>query len=150
MMRVPGSKGSLLEAKAAGADVRFVYSPLDALRIAVENPDRRVVFFAVGFETTAPSTAVTLLKARADAVANFGVFCNHVTIVPPIKAILESPDLRLDGFLGPGHVSTVVGQRPYRFVPAQYRKPLVTAGFEQLDILAASAMLLIQIDEGRR
>ncbi len=127
MMRVPGGKGTLLEAKRRGADVRFVYSPLDALRIAVENPDREVVFFAVGCETTAPSTAITLLRARAQAVTNFRVFCNHVTIVPPIKAILESPDLRLDGFLGPGHVSTVVGNHPYRFVPAQYGKPLVTA-----------------------
>ena len=149
MMRVPGSHGNLLEAKARGADVRFVYSPLDALRIAQENPDRRVVFFAVGFETTAPSTAVTLIKARAESVVNFSVFCNHVTIVPPIKATLESPDLRLDGFLGPGHVSTVVGNRPYRFVPAHYGKPLVTAGFEPLDILAAIVMLLTQIKEGR-
>jgi hydrogenase expression/formation protein HypD len=149
MMRVPGSRGNLLEAKAGGADVRFVYSPLDALRIAREHPDRRVVFFAVGFETTAPSTAVTLLKARADGIDNFSVFCNHVTIVPPIKAILESPDLRLDGFLGPGHVSTVVGNRPYRFVPQQYGKPVVTAGFEPLDILQAIAMLLAQIREGR-
>ena len=149
MMRVPGSRGSLLEAKARGADVRFVYSPLDALRIAIEQPDRQVVFFAVGFETTAPSTAVTLLRAREAGVKNFSVFCNHVTIVPPIKAILESPDLRLDGFLGPGHVSTVVGNRPYRFVPAVYGKPLVTAGFEPLDILQAILMLLTQIREGR-
>jgi hydrogenase expression/formation protein HypD len=149
MMRVPGSNGTLLSAKARGADVRFVYSPLDALRIATENPDREVVFFAVGFETTAPSTAVTLLRARALGVSNFRVFCNHVTIVPPIKAILDSPDLRLDGFLGPGHVSTVVGNRPYRFVPAHYGKPLVTAGFEPLDILQAIAMLLTQIREGR-
>jgi hydrogenase expression/formation protein HypD len=149
MMRVPGSRGSLLDAKARGADIRFVYSPLDALRLAVEHPDRRVVFFAVGFETTAPSTAVTLLKARADGVENFSVFSNHVTIVPPIKAILESPDLRLDGFIGPGHVSTVIGNRPYRFVPAQYGKPIVTAGFEPLDVLAAVSMLLAQIREGR-
>jgi hydrogenase expression/formation protein HypD len=149
MMRVPGGHGNLLEAKARGADVRFVYSPLDALRIAVENPDREVVFFAVGFETTAPSTAVTLLKARDDDVRNFSVFSNHVTIVPPIKAILESPDLRLDGFLGPGHVSTVIGNHPYRFVPKQYGKPLVTAGFEPLDILQAIMMLLIQIRQGR-
>jgi hydrogenase expression/formation protein HypD len=149
MMRVPGSNGNLLEAKARGADIRFVYSPLDALRIAMQSPDREVVFFAVGFETTAPSTALTLLKAREHGVTNFSVFCNHVTIVPPIKAILESPDLRLDGFLGPGHVSTVIGQRPYRFVPAQYGKPLVTAGFEPLDILQALAMLLLQIREGR-
>ena len=149
MMRVPGGRGTLLEAKARGADVRFVYSPMDALRVAVEHPERQVVFFAVGFETTAPSTALTLLKARQGGVTNFSVFCNHVTIVPPIKAILDSPDLRLDGFLGPGHVSTVVGNRPYRFVPEVYGKPLVTAGFEPLDILAAIEMLLAQIREGR-
>jgi hydrogenase expression/formation protein HypD len=149
MMRVPGGNGTLLEAKARGADVRMVYSPLDALRIAVENPERNVVFFAIGFETTAPSTALTLLRARDDGITNFSVFCNHVTIVPPIKAILESPDLRLDGFLGPGHVSTVVGNRPYRFVVDTYRKPLVTAGFEPLDILQAVAMLLAQIRQGR-
>ena len=149
MMRVPGGNGNLLAAKARGADVRFVYSPLDALRIAIEAPNREVVFFAVGFETTAPSTALTLLRARELGVANFTVFCNHVTIVPPIKAILESPDLRLDGFLGPGHVSTVVGNRPYRFVTEQYGKPLVTAGFEPLDILQAIDMLLAQIREGR-
>lgn len=149
MMRVPGSRGSLLEAKARGADVRFVYSPLDALKLAVENPQRHVVFFAVGFETTAPSTAVTLARAKALGVENFSVFANHVTIVPPIKAILDSPDLRLDGFLGPGHVSTVVGVRPYRFVPDVYRKPLVVAGFEPLDILASVHMLLQQITQGR-
>ncbi len=149
MMRVPGSNGTLLQAKARGADVRVVYSPLDALQVAVDNPDREVVFFAVGFETTAPSTAVTLLKARAHAVANFSVFSNHVTIVPPIKAILDSPDLRLDGLLGPGHVSTVVGTRPYRFVSADHGLPLVVAGFEPLDILQAIAMLLAQLDEGR-
>ena len=112
-------------------------------------PNREIVFFAVGFETTAPSTAVTLLRARELGITNFSVFCNHVTIVPPIKAILESPDLRLDGFLGPGHVSTVVGNRPYRFVPEQYGKPLVTTGFEPLDILHGIAMLLAQIREGR-
>jgi hydrogenase expression/formation protein HypD len=149
MLRVPGSRGNLLEAKARGADVRFVYSPLDALRIAQEHPDRQVVFLAVGFETTAPSTAITVLRARQLGVTNFSVLCNHVTIVPPIKAILESPDLRLDGFLGPGHVSTVVGNRPYRFVPEQYGKPLVTAGFEPLDILQAIEMLLRQLREGR-
>jgi hydrogenase expression/formation protein HypD len=149
MMRVPGSRGNLLEAKARGADVRMVYSPLDALRIARENPDRPVVFFAVGFETTAPSTALTLLAARHDAIDNFSVYCNHVTIIPPIKAILESPDVRLDGFIGPGHVSTVIGTRPYRFVPEVYGKPLVTAGFEPLDILQAIAMLLSQLRDGR-
>ncbi len=149
MLRVPGSTSSLLEAKARGADVRMVYSPLDALKIAVANPDRKVVFFAVGFETTAPSTAVTLLRARELGVRNFSVFSNHVTIVPPLKAILDSPDLRLDGFLGPGHVSTVIGNRPYDFVPQRYGKPLVTAGFEPLDILQAVVMLLQQFADGR-
>ncbi|WP_100498133.1 hydrogenase formation protein HypD [Geodermatophilus chilensis] len=149
MMRVPGSAGSLLEAKARGADVRMVYSPLDALRIAEASPDRQVVFFAVGFETTAPSTAVTLLRAQETGVRNFSVFSNHVTIVPPLKAILESPDLRLDGFLGPGHVSTVIGNRPYEFVARRYGKPLVTAGFEPLDILQSIVMLLEQYAQGR-
>ncbi len=149
MMRVPGSTGSLLEAKARGADVRMVYSPLDALKIAEATPDKQVVFFAVGFETTAPSTAVTLLRAREMGIRNFSVFSNHVTIVPPLKAILESPDLRLDGFLGPGHVSTVIGNRPYDFVARRYGKPLVTAGFEPLDILQSIVMLLEQFAEGR-
>jgi hydrogenase expression/formation protein HypD len=149
MLRVPGSTSSLLEAKARGADVRMVYSPLDALKIALANPDKHVVFFAVGFETTAPSTAVTLLRARELGVPNFSVFSNHVTIVPPLKAILDSPDLRLDGFLGPGHVSTVIGNRPYDFVPQRYGKPLVTAGFEPLDILQAVVMLLQQFADGR-
>jgi len=149
MMRVPGSTSSLLEAKARGADVRMVYSPLDALKIAQANPGKRVVFFAVGFETTAPSTAVTLLRARELGLENFSVFSNHVTIVPPLKSILDSPDLRLDGFLGPGHVSTVIGNRPYDFVPQRYGKPLVTAGFEPLDILQAVVMLLQQFADGR-
>src|SRR3984957_17911885 len=149
MMRVPGSGGSLLEARARGCDVRLVYSPLDALKIAVDNPARQVVYLAVGFETTAPSTAVTLARAKELGVGNFSVFCNHVTIVPPIKAILDSPDLPLSGFIGPGHVSTVVGSRPYRFVPEVYGKPLVVAGFEPLDILASVHMLLQQIREGR-
>jgi hydrogenase expression/formation protein HypD len=149
MMRVPGSNGNLLDAKARGADVRFVYSPLDALKIAIDKPDKQVVFFGIGFETTAPSTAVTLVRARELGLKNFSVFCNHVMIVPPIKAILESPDLRLSGFIGPGHVSTVVGDRPYRFVNDVYHKPLVIAGFEPLDIMAAVAMLLKQIREGR-
>jgi len=149
MMRVPGSNGTLLGAKAQGADVRIVYSPLDALRVAADNPDRQVVFFAVGFETTAPSTAATVLRARQDQAMNFSIFSNHVTIVPPLRAILDSPDLSLDGFIGPGHVSTVIGQRPYRFVAEEYRKPFVTAGFEPLDILQAIAMLMAQIKEGR-
>ncbi len=149
MMRVPGGSGSLLEAKAEGADVRMVYSPLDALRIAKENPGRDVVFFAVGFETTAPSTALTLIRAKAEGVRNFFCFCNHVTIVPPLRALLESPDLRLDGFIGPGHVATVVGARPFEFIPRQYGKPLVVSGFEPLDLLQSVYMVLRQLEEGR-
>jgi hydrogenase expression/formation protein HypD len=149
MMRVPGSEGTLLEAKAEGADVRMVYSPLDALRIAKSNPDRKVVFFAIGFETTAPSTALTLKRAKAEGVENFLCMCNHVTIVPPLRALLDSPDLRLDGFIGPGHVSTIVGARPFEFIPADYGRPLVTAGFEPLDILQAILMILRQLADGR-
>ena len=109
MLRVPGSRGTFLEAKAEGADIRMVYSPLDALRVARENPEREVVFFAIGFETTAPSTALTLQRAKREGVRNFSCLCNHVTILPPLRALLESPDLRIDGFIGPGHVSTVIG-----------------------------------------
>ena len=144
MMRVPGSTSTLLEAKARGADVRMVYSPLDALELAVRNPDRQVVFLAVGFETTAPSTAVTVRQAKAADVANFSVFCNHVTIVPPLQAILDSPGLELDGFLGPGHVSMVVGLSPFAQLSERYRKPIVVSGFEPLDILQGVAMLLTQ------
>ena len=104
---------------------------------------------AIGFETTTPSTALTLLKAAQDGVTNFSIFCNHVTIVPAIKAILDSPDLRLDGFIGPGHVSTVIGCRPYQFIAASFQKPVVVAGFEPLDILQSIYMLLKQLAEGR-
>jgi hydrogenase expression/formation protein HypD len=127
----------------------MVYSPLDALRIARENPDREVVFFAIGFETTAPSTALTLRRARAEGITNFSCMCNHVLIVPPVRALLESPDLRLDGFIGPGHVCTVVGARPFHFIGADYGKPVVIAGFEPLDLLQAVHMILTQIAEGR-
>jgi len=149
MMRVPGSNGSLLDAKAEGADVRFVYSPLDALKLARQYPDKQVVFFAIGFETTAPSTAVTLLRAREEKIKNFSVFCNHVTIIPSIKAILDSPDLRLDGFVGPGHVSMVIGMRPYTFIARDHHKPVVIAGFEPLDIIQSVYMIVKQIREGR-
>jgi hydrogenase expression/formation protein HypD len=149
MLRVPGAHGTLLDAKAGGADVRMVYSPLDALRIARENPDRVVVFFAIGFETTAPSTALTLRRARDEGIPNFLCFCNHVTIVPPLRALLESPDLQLDGFIGPGHVATVVGARPFEFIPSDYRKPIVISGFEPLDLLQSVQMIVRQLAEGR-
>jgi hydrogenase expression/formation protein HypD len=149
MMRVPGGKQSFLDAKAAGCDIRMVYSPLDALKLARQNPDRRVVFMAIGFETTAPSTAMTVLRAAREGLTNFSVFANHVTIIPAIKAILDSPDLRLDGFLGPGHVSTVIGCAPYEFIAARHAKPLVVAGFEPLDILQSIHQLMVQLHEGR-
>jgi len=150
MLRVPGGRRrSLLEAKARGADVRTVYSPLDALAIAQREPDREVVFFGVGFETTAPATALTLLRAREFGVRNFSLFCNHVLIGPALRAILDSPDVDIDGFVGPGHVSTVIGTRPYEFVCREYRRPVVVSGFEPNDILQAVAMLLRQLREGR-
>src|SRR5436190_747570 len=129
MMRVPGINGAFFVAKA--------------------NPGKRVVFMAIGFETTAPSTAMTVLRARAQGIRNFSVFCNHVTIIPAIKAILDSPDLRLDGFIGPGHVSTVIGCRPYEFIAGDYGKPLVCAGFEPLDLLQSIYMLMLQLKDGR-
>ncbi len=149
MMRVPGSKTSLLQTKAEGADVRMVYSPLDALKLAKRNPDREVVFLALGFETTAPSTALTVMAAAKEGVENFSVFCNHIMIVPALKALLDSPDLKLDGFVGPGHVSTVIGARVYEFVPREYGKPMVVSGFEPLDVLQSVAMIIKQIVEGR-
>ena len=149
MLRVPSSTVSLLDAKARGADVRMVYSPLDALKLARNNPDRDVVFFAIGFETTAPSTALTLLRAREEGLRNFSVFCNHVTIIPGVRAILGSPDLRLDGFIGPGHVSTVIGLRPYRFIASDFGKPVVVSGFEPLDVLQGVYMILRQLADRR-
>ncbi|EWM09738.1 hydrogenase formation protein HypD [Kutzneria sp. 744] len=149
MMRVPGSGGNFFDSNAEGTNIRMVYSPLDSLKLARQNPDRQVVFMAIGFETTAPSTAMTLLRAAGEGLDNFSVFCNHVTIIPAIKAILDSPDLRLDGFIGPGHVSTVIGCRPYEFIAASYGKPVVVAGFEPLDILQSIYMLMVQLHEGR-
>lgn len=148
MMRVPGREGSPLEHKARGVDVRIVYSPTDALKLAQKNPEKHVLFFAIGFETTAPSTALTLMRAKAMGVRNFSVFCNHVTIIPAIRAILDSPDMRIDAFLGPGHVSTVIGCRPYEWVARKEGKPIVVAGFEPVDILQTIVMLLQQLKAG--
>jgi hydrogenase expression/formation protein HypD len=127
----------------------MVYSPLDALELARLEPQREVVFFAIGFETTAPATAITLLRAREAGIRNFSVFCNHVTIVPPLVAILNTPGTRIDAFIAPGHVSTVIGTEPYRFIPEQYGKQVVVAAFEPLDLLASTAMILRQRAEGR-
>jgi hydrogenase expression/formation protein HypD len=149
MLRVPGGGGSLAEAGARGADVRMVYSPLDALELARREPDRHVCFFAIGFETTAPATAITLLRARNDEVPNFSVFCNHVLIEPPLRAILETPNLRVDAFIGPGHVSSVIGTDAYRFIPDEYGRAVVVTAFEPVDLLQSIVMLLRQRAEGR-
>ncbi len=155
-MRVPASKGlSLLKAKAAGADVRMLYSAADAVRIAQEHPDREVVFFAIGFETTTPPTALVIRQAEALGLANFTVFCNHVLTPAAISHILESPEVReygtvpLDGFIGPAHVSTVIGSQPYEYFAEEYAKPVVIAGFEPLDVMQAILMLVRQLNEGR-
>lgn len=155
-MRVPASgRTSLLRAKAAGADIRMVYSSADALKIARENPDREVVFFAIGFETTTPPTAVALRQARNEGLKNFSVFANHVLTPSAIQNILESPEVRelgtvpLDGFIGPSHVSTIIGSRPYEFFAEEFQKPVVIAGFEPLDVLQSVLMLVRQLNEGR-
>lgn len=155
-MRVPASKKmSLIKAKAAGADVRMVYSTQDALRIARDNPDRQVVFFAIGFETTTPPTAVAIKQARAEGFRNFSVFCNHVLTPPAIQHILQSPEVRelgtvaIDGFLGPSHVSSIIGSRPYEYTVEAFQKPVVIAGFEPLDVMQATLMLIRQVNEGR-
>ncbi len=149
MMRVPGAHGSPLQHKARGVDIRIVYSPADALKMAQANPSRHVMFFAIGFETTAPSTALTLMRARALGLRNFSIFSNHVTIIPAMRAILDSPDMRIDAFIGPGHVSTVIGCRPYEWIATNERKPVVVSGFEPLDILQSIVMILRQLNEGR-
>jgi hydrogenase expression/formation protein HypD len=148
MMRVPGTQGSPLEHKSRGMDVRIVYSPADALKLAQKNPAKHVMFFAIGFETTAPSTALTLMRAKMLGIRNFSVFCNHVTIIPAIRAILDSPDMRIDAFIGPGHVSTVIGCRPYEWIARNEGKPIVVSGFEPVDVLQSIVMILQQMKQG--
>jgi hydrogenase expression/formation protein HypD len=155
-MRVPASEGtSLLKAKAQGADIRMIYSSADAIRIAQENPAREVVFFAIGFETTTPPTAVAIVQAMALCLTNFSVFCNHVLTPSAISNILESKEVRelgtvpLDGFIGPAHVSTVIGSQPYEYFAEEYQRPVVIAGFEPLDVMQAILMLVRQLNEGR-
>jgi hydrogenase expression/formation protein HypD len=155
-MRVPASGGlSLMKAKARGADIRMIYSAADALRIAQENPAREVVFFAIGFETTTPPTAIVIRQAKALGLANFTVFCNHVLTPSAITHILESPEVRelgtvpLDGFIGPAHVSTVIGSQPYEYFAEEYQRPVVIAGFEPLDVMQAILMLVRQLNDGR-
>jgi len=155
-MRVPASGGlSLMKAKARGADIRMVYSSADAVRLARELPGREVVFFAIGFETTTPPTAVAILDAARDSLRNFSVFCNHVLTPAAIANILESPEVRelgslpLDGFIGPAHVSTVIGTQPYEYFAEEYERPVVIAGFEPLDVMQSILMLVRQLNEGR-
>ena len=156
LMRVPASKGSsLLKAKAAGADIRMVYSTLDAIRIAETEPQRQVVFFAIGFETTTPPTAAAISMAQQKGLKNFSVFCNHVLTPPAINAILDIPEaptrehVHLDGFVGPAHVSAVIGSQPYEPFAQAFSKPVVIAGFEPLDVMQAILMLVRQVNEGR-
>jgi hydrogenase expression/formation protein HypD len=149
MMRVPGSVSSLEMEKARGGDVRVVYSSLDVLKIARENPDKQVVFFAVGFETTAPTIAATLLTAASERIQNFFILPANKLIPPAIKAVLDTEDLALDGLICPGHVSTIIGSRVYEFIPSQYGISAVVTGFQSTDILYAICLLLRQIVEGK-
>ena len=153
-LRVPASSGlSLIKARSLGADVRMVYSTQDALRLASQNPQRQVVFFAIGFETTTPPTAVAVLQAERDKLENFSIFCNHVLTPPAIEHIVgagaDAPEVAIDGFIGPAHVSTVIGSRPYERFAREHRKPVVIAGFEPLDVMLAIRMLVAQMNEGR-
>lgn len=156
MLRIPATNGmSLLKAKAQGADIRMVYSSADAIKIAQENPQRQVVFFAIGFETTTPPTAVAIQQAQTLGLNNFTVFCNHVLTPSAISHILQSPEVRqfglvpLDGFIGPAHVSVIIGSQPYEYFAEEFQKPVVIAGFEPLDVMQAILMLIRQINAGR-
>ncbi|NOY39507.1 MAG: hydrogenase formation protein HypD [Nitrospirae bacterium] len=145
MMRVPGSHKNLQEARADGADIRALYSPMDALTIAGENPDQSVIFFATGFETTSPSVAATLCEADRMEIHNFHIYSNHKLVPPALRALLDDDRVEVDGFILPGHVSTIIGRDPYEFISRDYKKPSVIAGFEARDILEAIAMLLAQL-----
>jgi len=149
MLRVPGSRGSLLEAKAGGADVRIVYSPLDALKLARANPARQVVFFAVGFETTAPANAAVVWEAERQGIANFSILVAHVLVPPAMEAILSSSNHRIDAFLAAGHVCTVMGYEEYEPISRRYRVPIVVTGFEPLDLLEGIYMAVAQLESGR-
>ncbi len=149
MMRVPGTGGDLLSVKARGADVRMVYSPLDALDLARQHPDREVVFFAVGFETTAPANAMAVWMAKKEDIRNFSVLVSHVLVPPAIEALMEDPETEIRGFIAPGHVCTVMGYTAYEELAERYQIPFVVAGFEPLDLLQGLAMLVDQLEEGR-
>jgi hydrogenase expression/formation protein HypD len=149
MMRVPGSKETLFNARARGSDVRVVYSPLDALRTAREDRSKKIVFFATGFETTSPLVAGTILEAERTGVDNFYIYSVHKTVPPALKALLESGEVRVDGFILPGHVSTVIGSAPYGFISSDHKKPSVITGFDAFDIISGIRMILEQLASGR-
>jgi hydrogenase expression/formation protein HypD len=149
MLRVPGGSGSLEDARAQGADVRVVYSTLDALEIAVQNPDRPVIFLGVGFETTAPTIAAAILQAEAEGIPNFYLFSVHKLTPPATKAILDAGEVRLDGVIGPGHVTTIIGADAWRFLPDERGVPCAISGFEPLDILRAVAALVDMAESGQ-
>jgi len=149
MLRVPGSRGNLLLRKSQGADVRVVYAPLDAVAIARENPRKRVVFFGIGFETTAPANAMALIAARRGGVGNFSMLVSQVLVPPAIASILQTPENRVQGFLGPGHVCAVTGLRSYHALAARYRVPIVVTGFEPVDLLEGVLMTVRQLEAGR-
>ncbi|MFM2481451.1 hydrogenase formation protein HypD [Celerinatantimonas sp. YJH-8] len=148
-MRVPGSHGSFLDARREGADIRMIYSPLDALKIAQENPDRKVVFFALGFETTMPASAMLFIRAKAMQLSNLYGFCQHIVVVPTLDELLRAPDNQIDALLGPGHVSMVIGTQPYEALCQQYHRPLVVSGFEPVDMLQSVLMIVRQIKQGQ-
>jgi len=149
MMRVPGGSGSMLDARSEGADIRVLYSPLDALALARKERDRQVVFFATGFETTSPLIAGTIAHAEETGTGNFFVYAAHKLVPPALKALLDSPDVSVDGFILPGHVSTIIGRKPYEFVAAQYKKPSVITGFEAAEIIEGILMIVRQIAQRR-
>ena len=149
MLRVPGSNSDLFRVKAEGGDVRIAYSPMEALKIAQALPDRKVVFFGIGFETTAPANAMAVWQARRDKLKNFSMLASHVLVPPAIRLLLESPDNRVQGFIAPGHVCTIVGYRQYVELAEKYRVPIVVGGFEPVDLLEAIAMLVEQLEDGR-
>jgi hydrogenase expression/formation protein HypD len=149
MLRVPGSHGDLLMLKSCGADIRIVYSPIDCLKIARQNPDKKVVFFAIGFETTAPANSMAVWQARRQGVKNFSVLVSHVLVPPSIASILQSPLNRVQGFLGPGHVCTVMGYREYESIAARFKVPIVVTGFEPVDLLQGVLLAVRQLESGR-
>jgi hydrogenase expression/formation protein HypD len=149
MLRVPSSKADLLILKSQGADVRVVYSPIDCLKIARANPNKQVVFFAIGFETTAPANAMSVWQAKRQGIKNFSILVSHVLVPPSIASILQSPLNRVQAFLGPGHVCTVMGYREYEPITARFRVPIVISGFEPLDLLEGTLMALRQLEQGR-